>query len=137
MANPRPDPSARVAPRSYRFDQALRGGNHRTLVDHTEPGVLVDAHDNLADAWWGVAWVEDTHKIPGNGILVLIGLHVGGVLLASLRHHETLVRAMITGASVRHRRKTLPDPGGWNAKAPYRYGAFAAQDERTCATRVP
>ncbi|MEO5756564.1 MAG: cytochrome b/b6 domain-containing protein [Mesorhizobium sp.] len=56
------------------------------------------------DAYWGVAWVEDTHKILGNGILVLIGLHVGGVLLASLRHHENLVRAMVTG------RKRAPSP---------------------------
>ncbi|MBZ9757533.1 cytochrome b/b6 domain-containing protein [Mesorhizobium sp. ESP6-5] len=60
-------------------------------------GIALTGWMQTTDAWWGVAWVEDTHKILGNGVLVLIGLHVGGVLLASLRHHENLVRAMITG----------------------------------------
>ncbi|MFB9980983.1 cytochrome b/b6 domain-containing protein [Mesorhizobium kowhaii] len=60
-------------------------------------GIALTGWMQTTDAWWGVTWVEDTHKILGNGILVLVGLHVGGVLLASLRHHENLVRAMLTG----------------------------------------
>ncbi|TJW47074.1 MAG: cytochrome B [Mesorhizobium sp.] len=67
-------------------------------------GIALTGWMQTTDAYWGVTWVEDVHKILGNGILVLVGLHVGGVLLASLRHHENLIRAMITG------RKRAPSP---------------------------
>ena len=49
------------------------------------------------DAYWGVAWVEETHETLANLMLVLVILHVLGVVFASLAHHENLVMAMITG----------------------------------------
>lgn len=57
------------------------------------------------DAYWGVEWVEDVHKVFANAMLALVALHVGGVVLSSFRHQENLVRSMITG------RKPAPEPG--------------------------
>jgi cytochrome b len=57
------------------------------------------------DAYWGVEWVEDAHEIIANTMLGMIALHVAGVLLASFRHEENLVLAMITG------RKRAPEDG--------------------------
>ena len=49
------------------------------------------------DAFWGVKWVELTHVYAVRATLVLIGLHLVGVVTASLEHRENLVRAMVTG----------------------------------------
>ncbi len=49
------------------------------------------------NAFWGVEWVEEVHEALANGMLVLVGLHVVGVLVAGLRHGENLVAAMLTG----------------------------------------
>ena len=49
------------------------------------------------DAYWGIEWVEETHEVLAELLLVAIALHVAGIIHASLRHHENLVLAMITG----------------------------------------
>lgn len=95
----------------------MRNGHERRYLGHNPAGgamvmallacvtgIALTGWMQTTDTWWGVAWVEDTHKILGNGILVLIGLHVAGVVLASMRHGENLVRAMING------RKRAPAP---------------------------
>lgn len=49
------------------------------------------------DMFWGVSWVEDLHEVLSTLALVLVGLHVVGVVVASFEHRENLVRSMFTG----------------------------------------
>jgi cytochrome b len=49
------------------------------------------------DQYYGKDWLEELHEALADGLLVLIALHVTGVVLASYRHSENLVRAMISG----------------------------------------
>jgi len=49
------------------------------------------------DMFWGEEWLEETHNVLAHGVLLLVVLHLGGVILASLRHRENLVAAMLTG----------------------------------------
>ncbi len=48
--------------------------------------------------WFGKAhWLEEVHEALATLVLVLAGIHVAGVIAASLFHRENLIRAMITG----------------------------------------
>ena len=49
------------------------------------------------DAFWGVKWVDNLHAASSTFALILVGLHIGGVIFASIKHGENLVRSMITG----------------------------------------
>ena len=57
------------------------------------------------DAFWGVRWAQQLHSLVAHGVLGLVALHVSGVALASFRHRENLVAAMLTGT------KRSPEPG--------------------------
>jgi cytochrome b len=49
------------------------------------------------DRFWGVKWIETIHETATYGTLALIGLHIVGVILASIEHRENLVKSMLTG----------------------------------------
>jgi cytochrome b len=58
-----------------------------------------------SDALWGETWAQRLHSVVAHGVLLLVLAHLSGVALASLRHRENLVRAMIFGD------KRAPEPG--------------------------
>ncbi|GLQ07998.1 cytochrome b/b6 domain-containing protein [Sneathiella chinensis] len=70
----------------------------------TLSGTALTGWMTTTDAFWGIEWVEDLHEGLANTILLLVALHVGGVVFASLRHGENLARAMLNG------RKRSPEP---------------------------
>lgn len=63
------------------------------------PQIIAPAHaDEHGDGGEGEGGlIGDLHEMLANFVLILIVLHLGGVAVASLRHRENLVRAMVTG----------------------------------------
>lgn len=45
----------------------------------------------------GGEWLEELHEGAANAMLAVVLVHIAGVIASSLRHHENLVRGMITG----------------------------------------
>ncbi|WP_335930847.1 cytochrome b/b6 domain-containing protein [Mesorhizobium sp. M8A.F.Ca.ET.182.01.1.1] len=93
-----------------RYLSAILSGREARYIGHNPAGgamviVLIAAMASTAltgwlmttDAYFGVPWVEAAHSLAAHGLLLLVLLHIGGVALASFRHRENLVRAMITG----------------------------------------
>ncbi len=112
-----------IGPRYARFSQFCRhplrvlgylrdifGGREPRYIGHNPAGgamviVLLTMISLTAftgwmmttDAYFGVDWVQITHKVSAYTVIALVAVHLCGVALASFRHRENLVKAMITG----------------------------------------
>jgi cytochrome b len=112
-----------VGPRYARFAQFVRSpnaviaylrtlqdGSERRYIGHNPAGgamivVLLVAMAATAvsgwllttDAFWGSTMMQHVHSALAHGLLALVVLHLIGVAIASLRHHENLARAMVVG----------------------------------------
>jgi cytochrome b len=93
-----------------RYLRAMLGRREARYIGHNPAGgamvlVLLAAMAATAltgwmmttDAYFGVDWVQRLHGLIAHGLLLLVVVHVGGVVLACVRHRENLVAAMITG----------------------------------------
>ncbi|MDE2383762.1 MAG: cytochrome b/b6 domain-containing protein [Alphaproteobacteria bacterium] len=89
---------------------ALAWGTERRYLGHNPAGgamILVLLTDILitvltgwlmtTDAWYGDDAMQLAHSAFAYSVVGLVIFHLGGVALASLRHRENLVRAMVTG----------------------------------------
>lgn len=45
----------------------------------------------------GGDWLGEVHEVVGNAMLLLAGVHIVGVAVASYLHRENLPRSMVTG----------------------------------------
>lgn len=112
-----------VGPRYARFAQfvrsprtviaylrALKDGSERRYIGHNPAGgamiivlLVVMAATAVSgwllttDALWGSTIMQHVHSALAHGLLALVALHLAGVAIASLRHHENLPRAMVVG----------------------------------------
>ncbi len=73
------------------------GGAMILLLLAALAGTCATGYMMTTKAWWGSHELEEVHEALANGTLVLIGLHIAGVIFASIEQGENLVRAMING----------------------------------------
>lgn len=92
----------------WRYLQSLRTPRPQHHTGHNPAGALAIVLILLAGAaltlsGWanyneiGGNWVEEFHEVLGNGMLLLVAVHVAGVIVSSRLHRENLARAMVTG----------------------------------------
>lgn len=92
----------------WRYLRSLPGGQPEHHVGHNPAGALaivliLGLTAMVTSTGWanynelGGDWLEETHEVLANLMLLIVGVHVAGVVLSSWLHKENLVRAMVTG----------------------------------------
>ncbi len=89
---------------------AIIGGSERRYLGHNPAGgamvmllllavcaIAITGYLMTTDAYYGDDFMQGFHSLCAYGTVGLVLLHIGGVVLASVRHKENLVVAMITG----------------------------------------
>ena len=69
----------------------------RALVTLSVAALALTGWLYTTDRFWGDVTVERMHEALAWSLLGLVAIHVAGVLVASRRHRENLVRSMIDG----------------------------------------
>jgi cytochrome b len=90
--------------------RAIKDGSERRYIGHNPAagamivvllvamaGTAVSGWLLTTDAFWGSAVLQHVHSLLAHGVLALVVVHLAGVALASLRHHENLALAMVVG----------------------------------------
>ncbi len=98
--------------------RAVAEGSERRFIGHNPAGgamivVLMAALTATVatgwllttDALWGSTAAQRAHSIVAHCMLLLVAVHLAGVALASVRHRENLIRAMVVGV----KREAGPD----------------------------
>jgi hypothetical protein len=102
----RRDRAAYAAAAGTRLPGVVRGGAvgspRWTRMSHVVDASVMKAMMRMSaphrgHTLFGVQWVGWTHALASDGLLFFVLIHICGVILASLRHRENLVGAMITG----------------------------------------
>ena len=72
---------------------SLSGMSTYGILEYSGP--LASVLSGAPESWGSL--IKEMHEFLADGLLVLVGLHLGGIAIASLQHRENLVRAMWTG----------------------------------------
>ena len=90
------------------YVKSLMSGQPQHYVGHNPAGAvaifaLLGFGIAAAASGWalyedlGGHFMEELHEVTANGMMVIVGIHIAGVIASSWLHRENLVRAMITG----------------------------------------
>jgi cytochrome b len=100
----------RSPPRVLAYLKAIAQSTEQRYVGHNPAGgamvialllaitaTSVSGWALTTDVLWGVTWMQRLHDALAHGLLLMVCAHLAGVILASFRHRENLIAAMING----------------------------------------
>lgn len=98
---------------------SLRSASPQHFTGHNPAGALaivllmVTGMAIVATGWAtynevGGEWLSELHEGAANTMLATVGVHIAGVLAATLLHRENLVRSMVTGTKFGSRDDGIP-----------------------------
>ena len=92
-----------------RYAKSMASGKPQHFVGHNPvgavaivllilSGIAIVATGYAAFNEIGGEWVAELHEVSSHIMLILVGIHIVGVIVASRLHRENLARAMVTGS---------------------------------------